>query len=117
MSPVEKAYSEYIKTEYRLEIGGNVYYKIVFKECFCLTQIGNVLSIVLPNELFSNSQSNVIEDENGDRFELIGPEHIRFDGEVPEWYMQCVTFMIQGISDVGQIGDCVKAVESCQKEK
>ena len=51
MSPVEKAYAEYLKnTDNILEIDGNLYHRIVWKECFNLTGIGPILSIILPSQ-------------------------------------------------------------------
>ena len=54
---------------------------------------------------------DIVEDENGNRFELIGPESIRFSEGIPEWYMKCWAFMIKGITDKSQIGDYVKLVK------
>lgn len=111
MSPVEKAYAEYLKnTDNVLEIDGNLYHRIVWKECFNLTGIGPILSIILPNELFKGQASKNIVDENGRTFELTGPEQMRFSSGIPEWYLNCWSFIIKGIVSTDQIGDYVKII-------
>lgn len=111
MRTVEDDYNDYKKSVREIQIEEVTYYKIVSKEVYNFKGLGPVMAIVLPGELFKNKSSKTIEDENGNRFELIGPESMRFSVGIPEWYMKCWAFLIKGITDKSQIGEYVTLVK------
>lgn len=110
MNRVEDAYKAYLKDNNKcLAKGDEQYFRIVYKECFSLSNIGRELFIILPMNMFQDRRTKLIEDENGNRFELEGPELIRFKDEIPEWYMNCLAFTIMKIDSVDKIGEYAKA--------
>lgn len=111
MRTVEDDYNDYKKSVREIQIDDITYYKIVSKETYYFKELGPVMAIVLPGELFKHKLGKMIEDENGNIFELVGPEFLSFHGRVPEWYVKCWPFMIKGITDKSQIGDYVKVVD------
>lgn len=111
MRTVEDDYNDYKKSVKEIQIDDVTYYKVVSKETYNFKELGPVMAIVLPGNLFKNNPGKTIEDDNGNRFELIGPESMRFNEEIPEWYMKCWAFMIKGITDKSQIGEYVTLVK------
>lgn len=111
MNTVESAYKAYLKNGNNcIDINDEQYFRIVFKECFNLSNLGPVLVIVLPMELFKDRKGNTIEDEKGNKYELSGPEMLKFFDGIPDWYLNCFSFIIKGIDSVEGIGNYVKVV-------
>ena len=53
-------------------------------------------TITFPGEMFPNSNSHVIVDERGKRYTLIGPVMLSFHDNVPDWYLNTLTFWVEG---------------------
>ena len=107
-SIIEIEYEKYLCADDKIiEINGEKYYKVVYVDRFTLSKIGPIISIVLPYCMFSHS-SKYIENERGEMFKLYGPEMIRFIKEVPDWYLECGSYMIKEneydytLDDIGQ---------------
>ena len=90
MSTVEKAYQEYKQRTDRTKIiNGKLYYRIVLSEFFNLTGYENGYLLVIPSPDMPQEHNAVYQDENGNHFTFGGRNHIRFAGEIPEWYLEC----------------------------
>ena len=90
MSPVEKAYQEYkLRNDKTKIIDGKLYYRIVMSEFFNLTGYENGYLLVVPSPDMPQEKNAIYQDENGNHFTFGGHNHIRFSGEIPEWYLEC----------------------------
>ncbi len=96
MKTVEEQYEEYKNApDKTIVINGVQYFKAVSTEQ--LTLHGEpVYSLVLPYSMFDRKgNKNRIVDQHGHIFDLAGPTHIHFIGEIPQWYFECGSFLIR----------------------
>lgn len=105
MSPVEEAYQEYKqRTDRTKMINGKLYYRIVLSDFFNLTGLENGYLLVIPSPDMPQKKDAVYQDEKGNHFTFCGHNHIRFAGEIPEWYLECGEYNMkwQETKDIGK---------------
>lgn len=109
-SEMEIKYEEYLKSDDKTKtINGKEYYKIV--DC----DIGNVFGIMtVPYEAVPKANVWLV-DENGFKFFTGGLVHIRFFGDIPEWYLKLATVGINVVKP-SKIGEYVRMCEEDDME-
>ena len=75
-------------------VGDTMYKPTEIRPTILLEKNGYTISF--PGEIFANSNSLVIVDERGKRYTLIGPVTYSFHDAVPDWYLNTLTFWVEG---------------------
>lgn len=102
-SEMEIKYEEYLKSDDKTKIiNGKKYYRIIDYHvgsiCGFMTIPNGVVS--LPNVWFV--------DENGFKFLSKGLVHIRFSGDIPEWYLKSAKIICIDVVEPCEIGEYVR---------
>ena len=110
-SEMEIKYEEYLKSDDKTKtINGKKYYRIIDYHvgsiCGFMTIPNGVVS--LPNVWFV--------DENGFKFLSKGLVHIRFSGDIPEWYLISEKIICIDVVDPCEIGEYVRMCEEDDME-
>lgn len=111
MTAYDEAYSEYLKDKEPIIVDGRYYYKVIYKERLSFEIRGcRCISVMLPAEIFRVQWGQIVEDENGRQFELVGPESMRFSDGIPEWHLKTFIFLVKNVSETDEIGDYLRVV-------
>lgn len=111
MTAYDEAYTEYLKDKEPIIIDGRYYYKVIYKERLGFEIRGcRCISVMLPAELFKPKWDKIVEDEDSRRFELVGPESIRFSDGIPDWHMKTYIFLVKNVSETDEIGNYLRVV-------
>lgn len=89
MTAYDEAYSEYLKDKEPVVVDGVYFYKVIYKERLSFEIRGcRCISVMLPAEMFRVQWSQIVEDENGRQFELVGPVYHGSDKDA-EFLAKC----------------------------
>ena len=103
---MEIKYKEYLKFDDKVKIiNGQKYYKII--DCHISERFG---ILIVPFEAVPKSNIWLI-DENGFKFLSKGLVHIRFSGNIPDWYFKVATICVDVVKPE-TIGEFVKIWEA-----
>ncbi len=108
-SDMEIKYEEYLKSNDKTKIiNGKEYYRIV--DCY----VGSMLGIMtVPFEVVSQPDVWLV-DENGFKFLSKGLMHVRFSGEIPDWYLKELAIIGIDVVEPCEIG---KYVRMCEEDE
>lgn len=86
MSDITRAFEEWKKRDDKIiELDGERYYRIIWKSCLKIEEIGREVIFAVLHPDISFKQYKFV-DENGHHFTYKGHIHIRFGGEIPSWH-------------------------------
>jgi hypothetical protein len=91
-----------------IEIDDQIYHKIIYKDKIPLRD--GIVTICIPKDLFDGAKVNAIVDESGKTFELGGIVFFSFRGEIPRWYLETITVVVEGIHDENRIGSYISVI-------
>lgn len=101
---INEIYEAYIKRDDKvIKIGELTYYRIIDKT-FLSIKDGTVL-VCVPQKMFKNRLCKKLVDENGKCFKIGYPAHFSFNGDIPKWYKETVTFHLVGTNDINEVGE------------
>ena len=84
-----------------ITVCGNIYYRIIAKQEMTIDERNILLCNV--DHRIDGKTGTCFTDENGNRFTVIGIEHIRFNGNIPEWYLEAPTWILErGSKEIGE---------------
>lgn len=109
---VKEKYEQYLSAADKTKVVNNTtFYKAVDIE-FLKLQGKDTISIVLPYIIFKdNAGSKLIMNEDGTIFKLKGPAFIRFIDEIPQWYFECGSFLIDEFDcSLEAVGEYFKSI-------
>lgn len=100
ISPMEKVYENYKqKTDKTKIINGRLYYRIIHSDNVFFTAIKKEYLIVILSPEIEKHINELYEDENGNRFVLTGFHHIKFPGDIPQWYLDCGAYNMKWLKN------------------
>ena len=65
---------------------------------------GNIISVVLPYEIFEGYKSPMLKDENGNIYSIGSPAFIKFIDDIPDWYFSCGLYEIRRVTGNRPVG-------------
>ena len=105
-SDMEIAYENYLQSDdIEVEIDGVKFYKIITKEKVPVRD--GIVTICVSRKMFIGNENNTILDENGKKFSISSPAFYSFRGEIPRWYLDTFTVVVNDISEENDIGSYI----------
>ena len=108
-SDMEIVYENYLHSDdIEIEIDDVRYFKIIEKSKVPVRD--GIVTICVPSKTFKSNENNTILDESGKKFNISGPAFYSFRGNVPRWYLETLTVVVNDISDENDIGSYIALI-------